>query len=242
MENNQEQKPGMSSIESKRQISAEELERIKKDAHKKFPITLDHTLMEALREGYITGASEYLHAHSSQASGQLRWVKANERQPTNGYRVIIRYINSKMIIDKLDFCQLKKGEYHQIEWLEELSQPIKEPVVEMEKNQFGRGEVKNIINQYQDAIVKQLWDGKPIFTPDEWFDRVYPSPPSIQQEAILESEQQIDESEGEENDDPYVMCYVCNGSGEGPADRTTCRQCKGEGRILKIKPERNDYE
>lgn len=31
--------------------------------------------------------------------------------------------------------------------------------------------------------------------------------------------------------DDLALCAECNGSGEGPADRTTCRACRGKGEI-----------
>ena len=40
----------------------------------------------------------------------------------------------------------------------------------------------------------------------------------------------------EERDEPE-SCERCNGSGEGPADGTTCRDCGGSGAV---RPERDD--
>lgn len=35
-----------------------------------------------------------------------------------------------------------------------------------------------------------------------------------------------------EEESPWIICSTCNGSGEGPADGTTCWRCKGNGEIL----------
>lgn len=42
------------------------------------------------------------------------------------------------------------------------------------------------------------------------------------------------EFEFEDEDEGYKIftCSNCSGSGEGPADRTTCRECKGSGQII----------
>ena len=34
----------------------------------------------------------------------------------------------------------------------------------------------------------------------------------------------------------YLICYTCNGSGEGVADRTICKACKGEGELNEVCP------
>ena len=36
-----------------------------------------------------------------------------------------------------------------------------------------------------------------------------------------------------EDDDPYMICCSCGGSGQGPTDQHRCYTCKGEGEILK---------
>lgn len=41
------------------------------------------------------------------------------------------------------------------------------------------------------------------------------------------------ESKNEEELEP-VICSSCGGSGEGPADRTTCSVCHGMGELIKV--------
>lgn len=152
---------------------------------------------------YVDAATtEYHRAHSSHPIGQLRWVKASERLPEKGGQYFIRSYEEKAIgnfheYEKTPSMYHSKTSFylfpHSFEWLEELPlQPIKEPVVEREKK-YSRSELFQIVGHWShdmlsSARVKSMsiLDWSDLF--NDWFDRNYPSAPSIQQKTIQEGE------------------------------------------------------